>query len=61
MVVEHGRGEYVRSDVHVNAAEGFFSLLKRGIVGTFHHVSKAISDATLESLSFATTTARRSA
>jgi transposase-like protein len=39
-VVEHGRGEYVRGDVHVNAAEGFFSLLKRGIVGTFHHVSK---------------------
>jgi hypothetical protein len=30
----------VRGDVHVNAAEGFFSLLKRGIVGTFHHVSK---------------------
>lgn len=39
-VVDHGRGEYVRGDVHVNSAEGFFSLLKRGIVGTFHHVGK---------------------
>jgi hypothetical protein len=24
----------------VNSAEGFFSLLKRGINGSFHHVSK---------------------
>jgi transposase-like protein len=38
--VVHGRGEYVRGDVYTNTAEGFFSLLKRGIVGTFHHVSK---------------------
>jgi len=30
----------VRGDVHTNTVEGFFSLLKRGIVGTFHHVSK---------------------
>ena len=32
-------GEYVRGDVHSNTAEGFFSILKRGIIGTFHHVS----------------------
>jgi len=38
--VNHGSGEFVRGDVHTNTAEGFISLLKRGIVGTFHHVGK---------------------
>jgi len=38
--VNHSRGEYVRGRAHVNTAEGFFSLLKRGINGTFHHVSR---------------------
>jgi hypothetical protein len=37
--VNHSRGEYARGAVHTNTVEGFFSLLKRGIVGTFHHVS----------------------
>lgn len=36
----HGRREYLRGDVHVNSAESFFALLKRGVHGTFHHVSK---------------------
>ncbi|HZI81205.1 MAG TPA: IS1595 family transposase, partial [Vicinamibacterales bacterium] len=38
--VNHGSGEFVRGDIHTNTAEGFISLLKRGIVGTFHHVGK---------------------
>lgn len=38
--VTHSRGEYVRGDVYTNTVEGFFSLLKRGIYGTFHNVSK---------------------
>lgn len=38
--VNHQAGEYVRGEAHVNTAEGVFSLLKRGIVGSFHHVSK---------------------
>jgi transposase-like protein len=33
--------EYVRGDVHTNTAENFFSLLKRGINGVYHHVSEA--------------------
>ena len=37
--VDHGAGEYARGDAHVNTAESFFALLKRGIVGSFHHVS----------------------
>jgi transposase-like protein len=40
-VVAHSRGEYVRKKVaHTNTVEGFFSLLKRGIIGTYHHVSE---------------------
>jgi transposase-like protein len=40
--VSHHRGEYVRrgTDVHSNTIEGVFSLLKRGVMGTFHSVSK---------------------
>jgi len=38
--VNHHVKEYVRGDVHTNTVEGFFSILKRGIVGTFHNVSE---------------------
>jgi len=38
--VSHGTGEYVRDNAHVNTAEGYFSLLKRGIIGTYHHISQ---------------------
>ena len=38
--VNHGSGEYVRGDVSTNTAESFFALLKRGVHGTFHHISK---------------------
>jgi transposase-like protein len=38
--VNHGKGEYFRDGVSTNDAEAFFSLLKRGVVGSFHHVSK---------------------
>lgn len=37
--VNHGSGEYARGNVHSNTAESYFALLKRGIVGSFHHVS----------------------
>jgi transposase-like protein len=39
-VVDHHRKEYVRDDAHTNTAEGFFSLLKRGINGVYHHVGR---------------------
>jgi transposase-like protein len=38
--VQHRSGEYVRGSVHTNNIENFWSLLKRGVVGTFHNVSK---------------------
>lgn len=39
-VVKHANDEYVRGENYTNTVEGFFSLLKRGINGTFHHVSR---------------------
>lgn len=36
----HSHHEYVRGIVHSNTAESFFALLKRGIIGTFHSVSR---------------------
>lgn len=38
--VKHGDGEYVAGAIHTNTIEGFWSLIKRGVVGTFHKVSK---------------------
>jgi transposase-like protein len=39
--VTHSAGEYVTRDgFHTNTAESYFALLKRGVHGTFHHVSK---------------------
>lgn len=38
--VTHSRGEYVRGLVHTQTIDGFWSLLKRGIMGTFHNVSR---------------------
>jgi transposase len=37
--VSHGTGEHVVGTHNVNALEGFWSQLKRGIVGTHMHVS----------------------
>jgi len=38
-VVDHSAGEHVVGAIHTNTIEGFWSLVKRGIVGTFHKVS----------------------
>lgn len=37
--VNHSHGQYVHGAVHTNTIEGFWSIVKRGIVGTFHKVS----------------------
>jgi hypothetical protein len=39
--VSHSTGEYVRGNVHTANLDSFWSLLKRGVMGTFHNVSKA--------------------
>ena len=35
----HSVGEYVRGQAHVNGIESFWSMLKRGYHGTYHHMS----------------------
>ena len=37
--VNHGDNEYVRGQAHVNGMESFWSLMKRGYQGTYHHWS----------------------
>jgi transposase-like protein len=39
-VIKHTAGEYDVGAIHTNTIEGFWSILKRGIVGSYHKVSK---------------------
>lgn len=50
--VNHSAGEYARGKAHTNTVEGYFSLLKRGVVGTFHHVSEQHLDLYLSEFDF---------
>jgi transposase-like protein len=38
--VNHRKGEYVRGNVHTNTIEGFWSIVKNGIRGQYHVLSK---------------------
>ena len=40
--VNHSAGEYVSQDgkAHINTAESFFAILKRGVMGSFHSISE---------------------
>ncbi|TAH34560.1 MAG: IS1595 family transposase [Planctomycetota bacterium] len=38
--VKHKAKEYVRGEVHNNTIEGAFSILQRGVYGTFHSISR---------------------
>ena len=52
--VNHSRKEYVRlgTDIHTNTVESSFSLLKRGIVGTWHKISAKHLQAYLDEMCF---------
>jgi transposase-like protein len=50
--VNHGAGEYVNGGIHTNTAEGFFSILKRGINGIYQHVSEQHLDRYLAEFGF---------
>lgn len=39
-VVNHGEKEYANGFVNTNTIEGYFSILKRGIIGVYQHVEK---------------------
>ncbi len=39
-VVSHNAGEYGRGEIHTNTIEGYFSIFKRGMKGTYQHCAK---------------------
>lgn len=50
--VNHRQNEWVRGDVHTNTIEGVWSLLKRSIIGSYHHVSVKHLPSYLDEVSF---------
>ena len=48
--VNHSAEEWVRGDAHTNNVEGVWSLLKRSIIGAYHHVSVKRLNAYLDEL-----------
>jgi transposase-like protein len=49
---DHSKGEYVRDKAHVNTLEGFFSVMKRGLVGIYQHVDRKHLDRYLAEFDF---------
>jgi len=50
--IKHKAKVYVDGDIHTNTVESAFSLLKRGIVGTWHRISAKHLAAYLEEMTF---------
>ena len=50
--INHSSGVYVMGDIHTNTVESAFSLLKRGIMGTWHKISAKHLPAYLEEMEF---------
>lgn len=50
--VDHSKFEWVRGDAHTNTLEGFFSVLKRGLVGTYQRVGERHLDRYLAEFDF---------
>ena len=50
--VNHRAHQYVNGDAHTNTLEGWFALLKRGVTGTFHHVSEQHLDRYIDEFAF---------
>lgn len=52
--VNHSAEEYVRfgTDIHTNGIESAFSLLKRGIIGSWHKISAKHLQAYLDEMTF---------
>jgi len=50
--VDHSKYEWARGDVHTNTLEGFFSIFKRGLIGTYQHVHSKHIDRYLAEFDF---------
>ena len=53
-VIRHN-SEYVRGEIHTQGIEGFWAVLKRGLIGTYHHVDAGYLTSTCRSTSSGTT------
>jgi len=51
-IIRHGDGGYVRGNVHTNNIESFWSLLKRGVIGSYHKISRQYLPLYLNEFSF---------
>jgi hypothetical protein len=53
VTVNHSKGQYCRQDgVNTNGIENFWSILKRGIIGIYHHISEKYIQRYLDEFSF---------
>ena len=50
--VNHSAGEYVRDDVTTNGMESVFAVLKRGLIGVYHHASPKHLDRYVDEFAF---------
>ena len=59
-MINHSLGSYVKRTVHTNTVESAFSLLKRGLMGTWYKLSAKHLQAYLEEMEFRFNRRRRS-
>lgn len=50
--VQHGRKQWVQGDVHTNTMEDVWSLFKRSVIGSYHHLSVKHLQAYLDEVAF---------
>lgn len=50
--IQHAEKVYVMGDIHTNTIEGFWSLIKRGIGGVYHSVSRKYLQSYLDEYSY---------
>ena len=50
--IRHSDGVYAKGNIHTNTVEGFFALLKRGVMGSFHHISRGHLHRYVDELAF---------
>jgi len=50
--VDHHAEEWVRGDVHTNSIESVWSLFKRAVIGSYHHLSEKHLQSYLDEISF---------
>ena len=51
-IINHSQKQYANGNIHTNTIEGFWSLLKRGIIGQYHKLSKKYLNAYINEFCF---------